>query len=172
LEATIAPLRTALPKASWVRASSQHLTYAFLGDHEEHAVDAIARHVRAHVHALPAFEATLRGSGFFPNERRPRVGWLGTHPPEPFVQLADAVRAGLREAAIVFDDKPFRPHLTVLRIKDPWRPEDLASFANTFRDYESEPMHVTHLSLYASKLSAGGAIHTELVRLELARSER
>jgi RNA 2',3'-cyclic 3'-phosphodiesterase len=171
LNDVIRPLRMALPNASWVRAGSEHLTYAFLGEHEESAVDSIAKHVRAHVHALPGFEAVLRGSGFFPNARRPRVCWLGMQPAEPFSHIADAVRAGLREAAITFDDKPFHPHLTLVRIRDPWRLEDVARFENTFADFESAPIAVTHASLYSSKLTGAGAVHAELVRFDLARPE-
>jgi 2'-5' RNA ligase len=171
LDELLRPLKPVLPNASWVRAGSQHLTYAFLGEHEESAIDAISRHVRAHVHALPAFSATLRASGFFPNARRPRVGWLGVHPAEPFTHIAEAVRASLREAAITFDEKPFHPHLTVVRIKEPWRPEHVTRFEAAFLSYESAPIAVTHASLYSSKLSGAGAVHAELVRFELARTE-
>src|SRR5687768_17620853 len=83
----VAKLRPRLPSASWVREETQHLTLAFLGEQPEANVDAVTPALTKALAAIPAFEAQLRGSGFFPNPRHARVGWIGLQPEGHFVTL-------------------------------------------------------------------------------------
>ena len=108
----------------------------------------------------PPFEARLAGCGFFPNRRNARVGWIGVEPRERFIDLAARVRANLTD----YDRKEFKPHLTVMRIRDRWPPAALATFEAALHDYKSEPFTVSSVTLYASKLHPSGAIHTALRR--------
>ena len=78
----IAVIKMKLPPASWVRPETQHLTFAFLGDQPESLLPALAPLVEQSLSAVPRFEGRLRGSGFFPNARHARVGWVGAGPEE------------------------------------------------------------------------------------------
>src|SRR5207245_10317214 len=80
-------LKPKLPRASWVRPETQHLTFAFLGEQDESAVNRIA------VAGGSRFEASLRGCGFFPNRRRARVGRVGPAPQEQCSALPPLIRA-------------------------------------------------------------------------------
>src|SRR6266446_4781184 len=99
----IAAIRSKLPAASWTRPEAQHLTLAFLGDRDEKIVEKLAPLVSQAVAAVPRFEATVQGYGFFPNPRHARVGWVGVEPAERFVELALAVRGGVTAAGIELD---------------------------------------------------------------------
>ncbi len=145
--------RSKFPRASWVRPESQHLTFAFLGEQEESVVD------RIRIEPGPPFEARLQGCGFFPDRRRPRVGWVGVEPAERFLDLAHRVREGLH--GIDFDAKPFKPHLTLVRMRDPWPLDAIALFEQELRDY-SAAFIVDRVTLYASQLNPNGAVHTPL----------
>src|SRR5687767_3465161 len=107
----MAALRTKLPPASWTRPESQHLTLAFLGEQEESLIPAIAAPLGIALGELPAFKASLRGCGFFPNARRARVGWIGLEPEQAFCDIARAVRAVVTRAGVTLDRADFRPHL-------------------------------------------------------------
>ena len=159
LNQLVEKVKPKLAHASWVRAESQHLTYAFLGEQEESVVD------RIHVDAGPKFEATLQGCGFFPNRRHARVGWIGVEPQEKFIELAARVRSALK--GIEFDEKEFKPHLTLMRIRDRWPPLAIEMFEQTFRDFRSAPFTVASVTLYSSRLSPTGAIHTALKTFSL-----
>lgn len=143
-----------LAYASWVKPESQHLTFAFLGEQDEAVVE------RIHIDPGPRFEATLHGCGFFPNRRNARVGWIGVDPAEKFIDLAARVRSAL--AGIEFDNKEFRPHLTLMRIRDRWPPLATEMFESAFRDYRSAPFMVSNITLYSSRLTPQGAVHTPL----------
>lgn len=154
LDERVQQVKPKLPPASWVKPGSQHLTFAFLGEQDASVVDRIA------IEDGPRFDESLRGGGFFPNRRNARAGWVGVDPEKKFVELAGRVRSAL--AGIEFDDKPFKPHLTLMRIRDRWPPRATETFENAFRDYSSVPFAVAGVTLYSSRLNATGAIHTAL----------
>lgn len=156
-----APLRTQFPAASWPRPESLHLTFAFLGETAPESVAAISSALDACA-GSSAIEVRAVGIGVFPNERRPRVAWVGIEPAEPIVELASRIRAGLSSAGAAFDEKPFRPHLTLARIKAPWGSREVARLRNAFDAWASPAVLLDRIVLYESHLSPAGAVHAEL----------
>lgn len=157
-----------LPAASWVRPHSQHLTYAFLGEQEESILDRLAPSLEKRLHEVPRFTASLKGCGFFPNPRRARVGWVGLQPEEQFREIAVVVRDEVRRAGIELDSADFKPHLTLMRIRDVWPPASIQMFERAFGSFHSEPFLVDSVTLYSSQLNPNGAIHTPLRKFGLA----
>jgi 2'-5' RNA ligase len=153
-------LKPRLPAASWVREEAQHVTLAFLGEQPEADVCAVTPALTAALGAVPAFEARLRGCGFFPNARHARVGWVGLEPEQNFITLAEAVRNVVEQHGVKLDGGEFKAHLTLMRIRDPWPPASIELFTKTLRDYESAPFTVDTVTLFSSQLSPKGAIHT------------
>jgi 2'-5' RNA ligase len=151
-----------LPGASWVRPETQHLTFAFLGQQPESLIETVAPPLTAALTAVPSFRATLHGSGFFPNPRHARVGWIGLEPEEKFAGVARIVRDVVTASGVELDRADFKPHLTMMRIRDPWPPKSIDLFSHTLRDYRSEPFDVDAVTLYSSRLSPKGAVHTPL----------
>jgi RNA 2',3'-cyclic 3'-phosphodiesterase len=167
LSERVAPVRPKLPPASWVRPETQHLTFAFLGEQPEPLVDALAPLLTTRLRSVPRFDACLRGCGFFPNPRHARVGWVGAEPEERFGEVANAVRSAVKDAGVELDRSEFRPHLTMMRMREGWPPLSIETFTKALRDYKSETFPVDGVTLYASKLSPKGAEHTALREFEL-----
>ncbi|HXH41559.1 MAG TPA: RNA 2',3'-cyclic phosphodiesterase [Thermoanaerobaculia bacterium] len=164
----MAMVKSKLPPASWVRPETQHLTFAFLGEQPESLLKALGPRVEESLSGVSRFEGRLRGSGFFPNPRHARVGWVGAGPEEKFQAVADAVRAGVTAAGVTLDRADFRPHLTLFRIRDHWPPACIEIFNNALRDYKSDPFAVDAVTLFSSRLDPKGAIHTPLRTFALA----
>ena len=160
LNERVSRLRPRLPSASWVRPETQHLTYAFLGEQPEALVAAIDAPLGAALSKLKRFDATLAGCGFFPNQRRARVGWVGLDPETGFSRVAAVVREVVTKQGIDLDGGEFKPHLTMLRIRDPWPPASIDLFCKSLADYRSEKFGVDGVTLYSSQLNPKGAIHT------------
>ena len=168
LNAAVARVRPRLPSASWVRHEAQHLTLAFLGEQDESLIEELAAPLDTAIGAIPAFQAQIRGAGFFPNARRPRIGWAGLDPEATFTALAQRVREVLAAAHVELDGADFKPHLTLMRIRDSWPPASIELFKRTLRDYASESFTVDRVTLYSSRLDPNGAVHTPLREFELA----
>jgi 2'-5' RNA ligase len=168
LNARVASLKPRLPSASWVRPEAQHLTYAFLGEQEESLVETLIPELEQRLRGLPRFDATLRGCGFFPNVRRARVGWIGLDPDQPFREIATHVREVVTTGGVALDRADFRPHLTIMRIRDAWPPASVETFEKGLGDYQSAPFVVNAITLYSSRLDPSGAVHTPLRQFALA----
>ena len=162
LNERVASLRPRLPSASWVKEGSQHVTLAFLGEQDEAKVVAFASPLEQQLREIGSFESRLHGCGFFPNPRRARVGWIGLEPEAPFVKMAAVVRETVTAHGIALDAAEFRPHLTLMRMRDAWPPASIELFSKSLRDYSSAPFSVSSVTLFASQLDPKGAIHTAL----------
>ncbi|HSP14358.1 MAG TPA: RNA 2',3'-cyclic phosphodiesterase [Thermoanaerobaculia bacterium] len=168
LNSRVAAVKPRLPSASWVRPESQHLTFAFLGEQDESLIDKLAPPLETRLHDFKRFEAVVHGCGFFPNPRHARVGWVGLEPEQPFNDIAAAVREVVTNNGIELDRVDFRPHLTLMRIRDRWPPASIETFEKGLRDYRSAPFAVDAVTLYSSRLNPSGAVHTPVRRLPLA----
>jgi len=162
LNAHVARFRSRLPHASWVRPEAQHLTFAFLGDQPQSLVSRLETPLTSTVGAIPRFDASLRGSGFFPNPRHARVGWVGLEPESPFQQVAGAVRDVVTAVGVALDKSDFKAHLTLMRIRESWPPSSIVLFSRSMRDWQSAPFIVDNVTLFSSQLHPKGAIHTPL----------
>ncbi|HEV7922415.1 MAG TPA: RNA 2',3'-cyclic phosphodiesterase [Thermoanaerobaculia bacterium] len=167
LNERLTALKPRLPAASWVRPDTQHLTFAFLGEQKEQVIDTLAPLVEAELDGMRRFEARLQGAGFFPNPRHARVGWVGVQPEERFCDLAAAVRAAVKTAGVELDRADFRPHLTMMRIRDPWPPASIDLFQKTMREVDSAPFKVDAVTLFSSRLNPSGAVHTPVRQFPL-----
>lgn len=168
VNARVTAVRPRLPSASWVREETQHLTFAFLGDQPQTLIDHITPLLAEALATTPKFEARLHGSGFFPNPRHARVGWVGLQPDQQFIAIARTVRDIVKQNGVTLDGGEFKPHLTMMRVRDPWPPSSIDLFNRTLRDYTSEPFIVDAVTLYSSELHPKGAIHTPLRKFPLA----
>jgi 2'-5' RNA ligase len=167
LNSRVVPLRPRLPAASWVREETQHLTFAFLGEQPETLVEQITTPLSDALSSLERFEANLQGSGFFPNPRRARVGWVGLNPEAGFINIARAVRDVVTRNGVALDRGDFKPHLTLMRIRDPWPPASIDLFNRSLGSYRSDAFTVGGVTLYSSQLNPKGAIHTPLRNFSL-----
>lgn len=168
LNVRVGALKSRLPAASWVRPETQHLTFAFLGEQPEALVDAIAAPLSSSLGTIAKFDARLHGCGFFPNPRRARVGWIGLEPESAFAKIAHAVRNVVTQHGVTLDGGEFKPHLTLMRMRDPWPPASIELFTRSLRDYQSTEFPVSEVTLFSSQLNPKGAVHTALRRFALA----
>ncbi len=166
-----ATLRRRGLKLRWVPPENLHFTIKFLGNIDPGLVASMGETLREVALKTEPFEITVGGLGAFPNVRAPRVLWVGLRTgAEPLVELAREVSAMVQRFPTEADNKPFKPHLTIARIKDrkPGAlviPEALlqASFGSCTCD---------RVLLMQSVLSPAGARYTPLVEAPLGASEQ
>jgi RNA 2',3'-cyclic 3'-phosphodiesterase len=169
-------VRTLLPRCPgvrFVRSSNYHVTLKFLGEVPQ--PDVVRERLRT-VHAA-SFPVSVRGVGFFPDARAPRVFWAGIEAPA-LPALAGSIGQSL-EALGFAQESSFYPHLTLARNGSgrprPVRGERPAeAFAQLARIVASSPapefgtMTAREFFLYESRLSPGGALYGKLEGFELA----
>lgn len=105
------------PEQRWAPAANLHLTLHFLGWASPDEVARVAEALAAV--RRPAFSLRLGGLGRFGSPARPRVLWLGVGASgrEPLSALAADVAAACARAGLPGDERPYRPHLTLCRVR-------------------------------------------------------
>jgi 2'-5' RNA ligase len=103
----------------WVKPDLLHVTLRFLGDTAVAQLPTIAAELD-HVAAQHApLNLQVAGLGCFPNRKRPRVIWAGLQGEVTAVQsLKQAIDRLLEPLGWAQETRPFRPHLTLGRVKD------------------------------------------------------
>ncbi len=100
-------------EARWVRPESLLVTLKFFGEKPEEEVENIKR-VLETIEA-GTFEMSIRGYGFFPSARAPRVLWVGIDGGPKLTSLAATVDEKLARLDIPKEEHAFTPHLTLAR---------------------------------------------------------
>ena len=106
-----------VPEARWVPLEQLHLTLRFIGDADD-AMFAAIKGALAGV-KCPPFDLALEGVGHFPPGKRARVLWVGMEHNETLLRLAKEVELALETAGVSPEDRPFSPHITLARFREP-----------------------------------------------------
>ena len=115
LRAALSTLPHGDPALRWCRPETWHVTLAFLGDVPEDALDDLKERLgRAAARNTP-MELALAGGGHFGG----RTLWTGVQGDRDRLgRLAESVNSVARRCHIKVDERPFRPHLTLARVRD------------------------------------------------------
>lgn len=166
IEEAIAPLRAALPAARWAPVANQHLTLKFLGATPAENVEGVAE-ACARAASRPAPSRVVLGDlGAFPSRRRARVVWVGVHDSDRLlIRLAARLDKNMERLGYRTEKRPFKPHLTLARLKVPVPVKDALGAASL---PDLDPFEVTEIVLYRSRLSPRGATYEILQSFPLA----
>lgn len=137
--------------ASWPDPQGLHLTLAFLGETEQARIPLLLEVARHHAAGHAPFALQTAGLGGFPSDHRARILWLGLEEEPRLAGLCADLRQGLKGAGQAFDEKPFRPHLTLARFKAATEIRGLGAGPGSF------PFEVRELVLFQSVATPGGA---------------
>jgi 2'-5' RNA ligase len=156
-------------RISWVSPERLHVTVRFIGEASESEAAEIAAVLLPPL-PLEPFEASFEGMGAFPPHGPPRVLWAGVAAGiDAFAAIEREVTARLRACRILPEDRRYRPHVTVARVREPaglrTRPL-LEEFER--RGFGSS--WVRAITLFQSRLSARGAVYVPLQSTGLGRA--
>ena len=151
------------PDGRWTRPEGVHLTLKFLGqisdDQTTQATDALKG-----LRQFEAFSAEVKGFGFFPDARRPRVFWAGVVTPPSLLALVEQVEHAMEKLGFAREAHPFSPHLTLARFKIPRPQPALQSHLDRLGEPSLGTFKVSEFFLFESKLSPQGAEYRKVAR--------
>lgn len=158
LDRETAPLRAEAPDLAWTSREQRHLTLKFLGDVPDDAgsrlIDA-AEHVAARHRRM---EMSIAGIGAFPNFRRARVVWIGVDQEPRLELLHHDLEIACEQAGFEVEGRPFRPHVTLARVRTPLTVERARMLARVARSVRVQATElVERITLFESTLAPSGA---------------
>lgn len=167
-------LRELVPaaQASWSRPENIHLTLKFVGEIENARAAQLSEATARAAEQCSPFTIGVEGTGVFPPRGAPRVLWIG---------LIDAdgglgrLHASLEQECSRFgfekENRPFKPHLTLARLRKPEHAKDLSE-AHLEMRFEPEEFTASEVLVIRSELSSGGSKYTTVAQHALSDPTR
>jgi len=164
LEEHILKLRKAVPDvaASWSRVENIHLTLKFFGNVAVDRMPVISAAAARTVAEFSTFSIGVGDTGVFPRPSRPQVLWIGVS--DPSGKLS-ALQGRLENECAAEDfpkeDRAYRPHLTIARIRRPEGARRLAD-AHLEMQFSAIEVELNKLIVFRSELSPKGSKYTAI----------
>ena len=148
----------------WVPAENWHVTVAFLGEVDERALVGLDAAVEPVAAAFRPFPVTLSRVDWFPSILKPRLLTLQVDANDALLTLQREVAGALRREGFHTENRAYRPHLTLARLKGARRrfnPPALPPVSSI--EFQAE-----ELILFESVTGGKASVYRPLQRFELA----
>lgn len=150
----------------WVKPEQVHITLKFMEDLASDDHRAIQEALTETAAQSAPFALTLQGCGVFPNLRAPRVLWLGMGGTVDRLGLLqkrlDHAISQKTHNRVAMEDRPFKAHLTIARIKGGVDANHLLNAMKSHAGFQSEPFTVSELHWIESRLNPTGPAYQHL----------
>ena len=168
VHAATAPLRECAPDVAWVVEPRLHMTLRFFGEVPEERLESIQAAVATVAGQHRELVMVVGGIGAFPNFRRARVVWMGVAHEPRLELLHHDIEVACEQLGFDVEGRPFRPHLTLARIRTPLPEERLRLLSRVAKQtqYRGEFI-VRSIDVMQSDLSTAGPQYKTLVSAAL-----
>ncbi len=161
-------LRKSGADVAWTRPEGVHLTLKFLGEVDAATVERLGDALEEAVKGSRPFTLEVRGTGVFPTPKSPRVVWVGLEGGiDALAALYEKVEAVCEGLGFAREGRPFKPHITLGRVKSLRGRESLMKALAGFEHVELGKIDAEAVSVMKSELKPSGAVYTEMKRIEL-----
>jgi 2'-5' RNA ligase len=156
-------LKASVKGIRWTRPEGIHLTLKFFGNISENEIADISKVVEKNTVDIRPLSLKVSTLGTFPNLKRPRVLWLGiSGSVEKLSDLQKEIEKDLESIGFQTENRAFRAHLTLGRIKSPKNVKGLSEIIKKEEIYDAGSFCAGGLTLLKSDLTPQGAIYTKL----------
>ena len=145
-----------VPGARWQMREQLHITLRFIGEVANQDVGLIDEMLAGII--ADGFTLQLHGVGQFGNKQVNSL-WAGVRPSPALDHLARKVDNAIRRIGQPQDAHPFKPHVTVARMRQPDN-DKVLEWLSYHALYTSPEFAVESFQLYSSRLSNDGSIYT------------
>ncbi|MDG7006729.1 MAG: RNA 2',3'-cyclic phosphodiesterase [Nitrososphaerota archaeon] len=144
-----------------VERENLHFTVRFLGEiGDPQASEVLSRLGRLR---LTKGAVEVRGTGAFPNPRRPRVVWAGVaHEGEGVIGPIAREVIGALEGIGERDERPFQAHITLGRVRSFRNSRELGEFLAGQSERAFGVAELSELKLKSSRLTPSGPVYSDI----------
>lgn len=149
-------------RINWVEIDNLHITLFFLGDTEENKIDEIVKQLTVQLKEARSFNLKCESVGVFKNVYNPKVLWLGLKESESFNNLKLMVDKAMVLQGCLIDEKDFKPHLTIGRVKFVNDRNKYKTIIENYKNAEIQDFEINKVLLYESILTPRGPVYKVL----------
>jgi 2'-5' RNA ligase len=165
LEVLLDKLRPAA-RLKWSPSANLHITTRFIGEWPEDRLPDL-RAALAGIPCHPPVPIHIRNLGFFPNPRSPRILLAGVEAAAGLAALASETDRALDALGLKPEGRPYHPHLTLARIKEPVPLQKLREAIAALPSQDFGSFSADRFFLYQSRQGPGGSGYTKLAEFPL-----
>lgn len=152
----------------WVPPQNLHFTVKFLGEVRNSDIRHVKECVSGVTSEFSPFIMGISGIGFFPDQERPKVIWLGADGGEDcLLDLFQDLEQRLETFGFDREAKTFSPHLTIGRVKK----FKQVKIPRIFPDFDPITFELSNIAVMKSTLTPDGPIYEKLYESELKSIE-
>lgn len=150
-----------LPKISWSKPDSMHLTLKFLGNIHSSDIKIIQKIMENTVSNTHQFSLHAASIGVFPSVKKSRVIWSGIKgDTDVLIDLVKKMENQFFDHLnIGREKKRYSPHLTLARLKQTVDSPKMKNLILKLRDKKSDQFIVSNINLIHSELKSSGSVH-------------
>lgn len=150
----------------WVRLDRIHITLAFLGDTSEGQVLQVKELLKERLQSFGLIGIEVQGVGFFGKRSDPKVLWFGLEVNRELTELHGIVNSIVGEAGLTVDEKPFRPHITLGRVRSYSGATSIDNLPESIRKGRLMTTSVGEVVFYESILKPEGPVYIPIEKIE------
>lgn len=152
----------------WEPKEKLHLTLKFIGEVQEELIPQIKNELKF-IEDFSEIKCEINKFGLFYRFENPSILWAGLQCSKTLELISEELNNKLQSIGVEKENRKFKPHLTLLRVKKSVD-EDLL---NKFKNYNLNPILFKgkKISLIKSDLKKGGSVYTELENYKLKTME-
>ena len=155
-------------KVRWTPPANQHVTMKFLGDVADTDLPRVCEVAAEIAAATEAFEFTVDRIVSVPPAGHMRMVWAEIgEPTGRMADLADRLNDAYAAMGFKAEDRRFKGHLTLGRVKGGANVAALRAAIDETPAIDLDPQYADELVVYASELTSEGPIYTVLSRAPL-----
>lgn len=159
LSRIIGKLKDSGAAVKWVAPSNIHLTLKFLGDTDEKLLPELKQIIDEVAGNHKQIKSGLGELGAFPNLNRPRVYWVGLKSgAKELAAIATELENEVHHFGFPKENRPFKSHLTLGRVK---APNGLQKLNELLNSEKVSPLELTfdRIILFKSTLTPRGPVY-------------
>jgi len=160
-------LKAAGADVKWIPSKNLHFTLKFLGSTPEKLIPDINKRLTKIAEMHHSFTIQIVGAGVFPNIKHPRVVWLGIQDSEDIIKLQCGIDKSMAEFGFEREDREFKPHLTIGRIRSLKNVDMLIKELATLKDVDFGKIEVKNIVIMKSELKPSGAEYFRLNEISI-----
>jgi 2'-5' RNA ligase len=154
-------------RIQWSPPTNLHITTKFIGEWPEERLDELTSALKGVASRGPIL-VQIRGLGFYPHARSPRIFWCGIEAPGLKELAADTDRA-TAALGIESEKREYSPHLTLARIKEPLNLQPLHGKIAALPKVDFGSFEARAFFLYRSTMRPQGSVYTKLAEFPLSK---
>jgi 2'-5' RNA ligase len=149
--------KTKTSSVKWVDPKQIHLTLVFLGWTDPSLRAEVDGLIQTVSEESPPFSIDVTGLGVFPRLQSPKVVWVGIPEEAALMKLQHDLAEKIGSLGIPLEKRPYRPHLTLGRVKEGAVSDPFIHWITQERDIQIGRCDFSQVALMESQLRPGGS---------------